>query len=114
MDAGHLAQPGTEAEPDRGVVVAAGQQHRDAGRGEPVQRPVEHGDRVDRRDRPVVHVTGDDHHVHLVFDRLPEQPVQERRLIGEQVLAVQGPAQVPVRGVEQSHRRSNGRDGGGG
>ena len=92
-----------EAEPDRRIVVAAGKEHRNPRGGKTAQRLVEHRDRVGGRNGPVVDVPCHHHRLHLAVDRLGEQPIEEGRLVGEQVLAVQRPPEMPVRGVEQSH-----------
>jgi len=42
-----------------------------------------------------------------VLPRLRQQPVKEGRLMRQQALAMQGTPQVPVRGVQQSHRGSS-------
>ena len=96
-------QPGAEPEPARGVVVAAGDHDAGAGGGEPGEGLVGQRDGVDRGQRPVVDVAGDDHQVDLLgLDGL-DQVVDERRLRGEEVLAVERPAQVPVGGVQDAH-----------
>ncbi len=63
---------------------------------------------VDGRQRPVVDVAGHDHEVDLLrLDGL-DQVVDVRRLRGEEVLAVERPAQVPVGGVQDAHARTLG------
>jgi hypothetical protein len=102
-------QPLTEAEPHRRVVVAAGQQQPGAGRAQPDQRVVQQPHRVDRGQRPVVHVARHHDQVDpLVADDL-HQVVEEGGLGVEQVDAVQPPAQVPVGGVEDAHSWTLGR-----
>ena len=86
-----------------GVVVAAGDHHPGPGGGEPVERVVGQRHGVDRRQRPVVDVARDDHEVDLLgLDGL-DQVVDVRRLRGEEVLAVERPAEVPVGGVQDAH-----------
>ena len=104
VHAGVRGQRAPEAEPDRRVVVAAGQHDVDRGGGEPGQRLVEQRDRVGRRHRAVVDVAGDEHRVDAPLDGGVDQPAQERALVLEHRLAVQRAAQVPVGGVQQSHR----------
>ena len=104
MDPGRLAEPGAEAEPDRGVMIAAGQDHRYVGLREAQQGRVEQPDGVERGHRAIVDVPRHHHGADLLADRLAEQPAQEAILIGQQVLAVQRAPQMPVRGVNQSHR----------
>ena len=70
-----------EAEPLRGVVVAAGEHHPGAGRGEPGQGLVGQPDRVDVRQRPVVDVAGDDDQVDPLGGDDLEQVVDVRRLV---------------------------------
>ena len=103
VDAGGVDQPGAEAEPQRGVVVAAGEHHAGAGAGQPGQGVVGQPHGVDRRQRAVVDVAGDHHGVDpLALDHL-EQVVDEGSLVRQHAFAVEGPAQVPVGGVEQAH-----------
>ena len=104
VDAGRLAEPGAEAQPDRGVMIPADEDDRDAGLREAQQGRVEQPDRVERRHRAVVDVPGHHHGPGPLADRLVQQPAQEGVLMGQQVLAVQRAPQMPVRGVDQSHR----------
>ena len=68
-----------------------------------MERLVGQRDRVDGGQRPVVDVAGHDHQVDaLGLDGL-DQVVDVRRLRGEEVLAVERPAQVPVGGVQDAH-----------
>ena len=90
-------------EPLGGVVVAAGDHHAGAGRGQPGERLVGQVDRVDRRQRPVVDVTGDDDQVDALALDDVEQVVDVRRLVLEHALPVEGPPEVPVGGVEDAH-----------
>ena len=68
------------------------------------ERLVEQRHRVGRRHGPVVDVAGDQHRVDPALDRGVDQPRQEGALVLEHRLAVQGAAQMPVGGVQQSHR----------
>ena len=109
-DAGGVDQPRAEPEPLRGVVVAAGQHDPGARARQPGQRLVGEPDGVDRRQRSVVDVTGDDDEVDpLGLDDL-EQVVDVGRLVREHPLAVERPAQVPVGGVEDAHTTTVGAD----
>ena len=79
-------------------------------RRQPGQRLVGEPDGVDRRQRAVVDVAGDDDQVDpLGLDDL-EQVVDVRRLVREHPLAVERPAQVPVGGVEDAHATTVGAD----
>jgi hypothetical protein len=100
---GDRQQPGGEAEPPRGVVVARGEHHLGAGPPQPGEHPVEHGGRVGRGDGAVVHVAGDQDDVDPLIGHDGGQPAEHRLLLGEQVGAVQRPADVPVGGVQQPH-----------
>ncbi len=97
-------QRASEAEPDRRVVVAAGQHDVDGCRGEPGERLVEQRDGVGRRDGPVVDVAGHEHRIDAPLDGGLDEPAQEGALVLEHRLAVQRSAQMPVGGVQESHR----------
>ena len=97
-------QRAAEPEPDRGVVVAADENHVDPGARERRKRLVEQGDRVGRRHRAVVHVTGDEHGIDTPRHRSLDQPGKERALVRQHRLAVQRAAEMPVGGVQQFHR----------
>ena len=100
---GRLGELGTESQPGGRVVVAGEDHHRDAGGGEAGEAARGQPDRVDGRDRPVEDVARHEDGVDLAAHRLGEQPVEEGLLVGGEVHAVERPAQVPVRGVEQPH-----------
>ncbi|GAA3242817.1 hypothetical protein GCM10020256_67010 [Streptomyces thermocoprophilus] len=53
--------------------------------------------------RAVVHVPGDDHRFHLALAHGRHEVVDERGLGVEHRHPVEGPAQMPVGGVQQSH-----------
>src|SRR5690606_39693153 len=100
---GGVDQVGAEAEPVRGVVVAAGHHHAGTGGGEPGERLVGQRHGVDRRQRPVVDVAGDDHQVDLFrLDDL-QQVVDVHRPRVEHPDPVEGTPEVPVGGVEDTH-----------
>lgn len=103
MDARVVDEPGADAEATGRVVVPGDHHGRYAGVGEPVQRPVEQLDGGEGRHRPVVHVTGHEDGVHLVRQRGRHEVVDEDRLGVEKADAVEGPPQVPVRRVQESH-----------
>ena len=67
------------------------------------ERGVEQLDRLDRRDRPVVDVAGNEHGVDVLVTHHVDEEVDEPGLRLEQGLTVQRTAQVPVGGVEQPH-----------
>ena len=73
------------------------------GRGQPGEGLVGQPDRVDVGERPVVDVAGDDHDVDLLALHDLEQVVDERGLVRRACPPVEGPAQVPVGGVEDAH-----------
>ena len=109
-DAGGVDQPGAEPEPLRGVVVAAREHDPGPRARQPGQGLVGQPHGVDRRQRPVVDVTGDDDQVDpLGLDDL-EQVVDVCGLVREHPLAVERPAQVPVGGVEDAHTTTVGAD----
>ena len=98
-----LQQPAAEPEPARRVVVAADQHDARAGVVQPEQGVLAQLDGVHRRHRTVVDVPGDQDRVHLLGAGHLHQVIEECRLRRPQIRAVQRPAQVPVRGVQQSH-----------
>ena len=98
-----LQQPATEPEPARRVVVAADQHDARAGVVQPEQGVLAQLDGVHRRHRAVVDVPGDQDRVHLLGAGHVHQVIKKCRLRRPQIRAVQRPAQVPVRGVQQSH-----------
>ena len=101
-------EAGAEAQPPRGVVVAAGQDDLGPGPGQPHQRLVGEPDGVDVGQGTVVDVAGDHHEVDPLGLHDVEQVVDVRRLVREHPLAVERPAQVPVGGVEDAHRETVG------
>ena len=108
-DPGGVDEPGAEAEPLGGVVVAAGDDDLRPRRGQPRERLVGQPDRVDLGQRPVVDVAGDHDEVDpLRLDHL-EQVVDVRRLVAEHPLTVERPPEVPVGGVEDAHGTNLGR-----
>ncbi len=97
----HQARAETEA--PRAVVVAAAHHDARTGGGEPGERLVGQGDRVDVGEGTVVDVSRDHDHVDVLRGDDLEEVVDERTLVAQQVLAVEGPPQVPVGGVEDAH-----------
>ncbi len=98
-------QPGTEAQPNRRVMVAGRDDDLRAGVDDPGQRVVEEGRRLRRWHRPVVDVAGQQDRVDpLGADHLDELVEDElvRTLQGD---PVEPSAQVPVGGVQQPHTR---------
>jgi len=67
------------------------------------ERLVGQGDRVDRRERPVVDVAGDQHHVDPFALHDLKQVVDVAGLVAQHPLTVERPAEVPVGGVEEPH-----------
>lgn len=103
VDPGVVDEARADAEPAGRVVVSGDHHGRYAGLGEPVQRPVEQLDGGQRRHRPVVHVTRDEDSVHLVRQGGRHEVVEEGGLCVEKADPVEGPSQVPVRRVQESH-----------
>jgi hypothetical protein len=104
MQPGLLQQPGTETQPAGGVVVTTGEDHRGPRGDQPRQRVIQQGDDVDPRQRSVVDVAGHDHGVHPLRPDHLDQMVEDLCLGLEQPHPVEGPAEMPVGGVEQPHR----------
>ncbi len=102
-DPGGVHQPGAEAEAARAVVVAAADDHGGPRPGEAGEGLVGQLDGVDVGQGAVVDVPGDHDDVDaLRLDHL-EQVVDERTLVAQEALAVEGPPEVPVGGVEDAH-----------
>ncbi len=97
-------RPDAEAQPHRRVVVPAGQSTGMPARANAGERVVEQRHRVGRRDGPVIHVARDHDRVGAAVGGQREQPVQEPGRRVEQALPVQGAPEMPVRGMDQSHR----------
>ena len=85
------------------VVVAAGQDHLGTRGAQAHQRVVQQGHRVDGGQRPVVDIAGHQHDVDPLGRHDLDQVVQEASLGIVQPDPVEGPPQVPVRGVDQPH-----------
>lgn len=103
VDAGAAHEPRADAEA-AGRVVVSGDHHRGhAEVGEPVQRVVEQLDGGQRRHRPVVHVPRHHHRVHLALAHGGDEVTDELGLGAEHADPVEGPAEVPVGGVQESH-----------
>src|SRR5690606_37773248 len=96
VDAGAADEPGGDAEPAGGVVVAGDHHRRHTEVGQPVQGVVEQFDRGERRHGPVVHVAGDDHRVDGALAHGRDQVADEVGLGAEHADPVEGPAEVPV------------------
>lgn len=103
MHPGRLEQGGAEAEPARGVVIAADHDGAGPGAAQPAERLVAERDRVDRRQRAVVDVAGHDDHVDALGAHRLDQVVDIGRLTVEQALPVERPPQMPVRGMQDPH-----------
>ncbi len=100
VDAGPAHEPRADPE-TAGRVVVPGDHHRGhAQAGEPVQRVVEQLDRGERRHRPVVHVPRHHHRVHLALAHGGDEVADELGLGAEHADPVEGPAEVPVGGVQ--------------
>ena len=82
--------------------------HRDGGAGlvQAQQRVLEQLDRGERRDRPVVHVTGDEHRVDRLGADDRHQVVDECLLRGAEIGPVQRTSEMPIGRVEQAHTRT--------
>lgn len=103
VDPRTVEQPRPEPEATGRVVVAARHDDAGAGGGEPGEGLVGQPDRVDLGQRPVVDVARHDHDVDALGLHDLDQVVHERRLVAEESFPVEGPAQVPVGGVEDAH-----------
>ena len=73
---------------------------------QPDQRGLQQRHRLQRRERAVVHVAGDQNGVHLFGPHRLDQMVEERRVGRPQVDAVQRAPEVPVGGVQNPHART--------
>ena len=100
MDAAPFQQPGGKSQPDGGVMVAAGQHHVGAGAGQPDKGVVQQPDDVDAGQGAVIHVAGDEDHIDGQFLDRRDQLVDKGALGIQHADAVEGPAQVPVGGVQ--------------
>ena len=96
-------QPGCEAKSLSRVVIAAGDQHPGSGTGQACESVVGKSDRVDRGEGPVVDVAGKHHHVDRLSRHHLEQMVDERSLVIEHPLSMEGAPEMPVGGVEDPH-----------
>ena len=101
--AGALEQGRREAQPDGGVVVAAGQHHLGAGIDEARDGLGQQGDGVRSGQGSVVHVPGDEDGIHGLGPHRLDKVVDEGRLGVEEPHLVEGPAQVPVGRVDEAH-----------
>ena len=108
VDTGSVEEPGPEAEPVRGVVVARDEHDPGTRRSQPRERLVGQPDGVDVGQRAVVDVTRDDHEVDGLGGDDLEQVVDVRRLVLEHAHAMERASQVPVGGVEDPHRSNLG------
>ncbi len=108
VDACGIDQPCADAQPGGRVVIAAGDDDPRARVTQAHERVVVQPHRVDRRHGAVEDVAGDQDRVHPLRAHRLDERVQEARLGRAQVSAVQGPAQVPVGGVQQAHPRTVG------
>jgi hypothetical protein len=94
-----------EAQANRRVVVAAGQHDDRAGIDEPGDSVREELHRVGGRQCPVVDVARDEHGVNAFrFDHLYEM-IQVEGLGIQQPHPVEGPSEMPVRGMYEAHAR---------
>ena len=98
-----LEQVRGEPQPDRGVVVAAGEHHRGTGIDQAHHGLREELDRVGRGHRAVVDVAAHHDGVDLLLAHDVHEVVEVGGLRAEEAHLVEGPAQVPVGGVDQSH-----------
>ncbi len=112
--AGHRGRVGADADPrieqaglvpeaPGGVMVAADHHDPGAGVAQPRERVVEQLQGPHRRDRPVMHITGDEDEFDPLAADDVHEVVDERALGGKQVMAVQRAAEVPVGGVQGQH-----------
>ena len=92
-----------EAEPGGGVVVAARHDDLRTRIGEAAQRVGEKGVARRRRRGRVEHVARDDHHIDVVLAHLRGERLEHAAQRIERGVAVERPADVPVRGVQDAH-----------
>ena len=107
VDARRVDERAVDPEPPGGVVIAADQDHPSARRPEPDERVLIVGDRVHRRDGPVVDVARDEHGVHALGCHRVDEVVEECRLRVSQIGPMERPPEVPVRGVQEPHGRDS-------
>ena len=81
-------------------MVAAGQHNFGAGPGEAHQGVIQQADDVDARQCAVIDVPGDEDDVDALFPDKGHELVDEGALGIQHADAVEGPAQVPVGGVQ--------------
>jgi len=103
VHAGQLEQAAAEAQPARGVVIAADQHDPRPGGVQPEQGVLAQLDGVHRGDGPVVDVPRDQHHVHLLRADRGDEVIKEGGLRRAEIGPVQRPAQVPVGRVQHEH-----------
>ena len=84
-------------------MVAAGQHHLRPSFPQLRQRLVQHLDGVRRGQRPVIHVSGDQHEVDPAVPHDLGHLGEDLTLGVQQAGAVEGAADVPVGGVEDQH-----------
>ena len=96
-----------KAQPVRAVMVACHHQHRRLKlQHNPAERPVQQFNRLDRRNRPVVHVAGDNQHIRLFRRDQFHQPVQDVGLVLGHVHLIYEFADMPVAGMKNLHESS--------
>ncbi|PSK65423.1 hypothetical protein B0E53_02643 [Micromonospora sp. MH33] len=106
VDTGSLQQPGTDSQPSRRVMVAGNDDHLRPGlQHEPGLCLVPQTDRIRRRHRPVVEVTGDEHSIDPFTASNLDQMIDECLVRIVQAETVQMATQMPIRGVKKSHER---------
>ncbi len=103
VDAGVFDQSGVHAESAGRVVVPADHDEGDLQLGKLREDPLEQVDGLQWRDRPVVDVACYGYDVHMFVSYHVDQVLDEEALGGEEGFAVEGAAQVPVRGVQDPH-----------
>ena len=108
VHAGGVDELGGEAEPGRGVVVAARHDDAHARREQPAQCVAGQLDGVDRGQRAVEDVAADHDEVDLLRRHDVDDVVDEGALRIEHALTVERPAKVPVGGVQDAHGRTLG------
>ncbi len=96
-------QRGLEAEPRRGVVVAARDDDRRTGVGEGPQGIGEHAVAGRGGRCRVEHVARDDHDVDIALAHLGDERLEHALERVERRVAVERPPDVPVRGVQDAH-----------
>lgn len=100
MHAPALQKTGRKAQPDRRIMVPAGQYDPRSGCGEPHKRIIQQAHDVHPGQRPIIDISSNQDDIHGLFPHAPHKLVYEGPLGFKHPNAVEGSAKVPVRGVQ--------------